>query len=268
MPNDIKHPVFRLYMDENGHQTLKGDLSKNDNRFLCITGIIMPIAEHNVLTRRMNSLKLSVFGTTDVILHRREIISANKHPFCILENPQRRDLFNDMFIAIVRDIKYRVISVVIDKKMLVDQYSIRAQDPYALALEYLMQRYQNWMQTIKRDNVYGDILAEARGGGEDKITKNTYQEIYMGNGYNQLKNAPMYYSSKEIKLKKKAENIAGLQFVDLVSHAARRHILSTYHRADNFKKSSYEEQIVQILVDNKFRRNRGKIEGYGTVIFP
>ena len=264
-------PEVRMYVDENGHQSLTGDLSLPDKRFLCITGIIMPIKEHDeVLTPLLADLKTKYFGSPDVVLHRREIISA-KGAFSVLENDAIRESFNNDLLGIIEKVQYRVISVVIDKKAHVEKYGmIRAQDPYALALEYLMQRYQYWMQDYRKTHPfgYGDILAEARGGKEDMITKNTYHEIYLGHGFNPLKNASQYYSSSQIKLKKKVDNIAGLQFADLLSHPARRYILAKKGLAAGIKTSSYEQKIVEILVRNKFRRKTGIIEGSGIVFHP
>lgn len=265
-------PVIRMYVDENGHQSLKGDLSNPSKRFLCMTGIIMPIKEHdNVLTPKLECLKTEYFGSKEVILHRREIISA-KGVFEPLADDSVRQNFNADFLSIVKAIKYRVISVVIDKKKLVDRYGVMyAQDPYALALEYLMQRYQYWMQTYscRYGNAFGDIMAEARGGGEDRLTKEAYNYIFNGKGYNRLKDANMYFSSSQIKLKPKKKNISGLQFADLLSHPARRYILSQNGLAADLKTSSFEAEIVKVLVKNKFRRNQNeKIDGYGTVLYP
>ena len=54
----MNEPIIRMYVDENGHQSLKGDLSQNDKRFLCMTGIIMPLREHDsTLTPMMQALK-------------------------------------------------------------------------------------------------------------------------------------------------------------------------------------------------------------------
>lgn len=114
----------------------------------------------------------------------------------------------------------------------------------------------------------GDIIAESRGGREDRITKNTYRLIYEGKGYIGLNDAEKYYSSKDIKLRKKKANIAGLQFVDLISHPARRYILSQNHLARNLKPTSFEQTIVKVLVNEKFRRHQGKIDGFGAVFFP
>ena len=268
----MNKPTIRMYVDENGHQSLKGDLSKPEKRFLCMTGIIMPIKTHDkILAVQMNELKLKYFGSADVILHRRELIPA-KPPFEALSDPAVRKQYDNDFLNIVQSVNYRVISVVIDKMHLVKLHGLAyAKDPYALALEYLMQRYQYWMQGCDGifGSSFGDVLAEARGGGEDRLTKDTYNIIYRGMGYNKLKNAEQYFSSSQIKLKPKKDNIPGLQFADLISHPARRYILSKSGLATDIKTSSFEAEIVKVLVENKFRRNRkGEIDGYGTVIYP
>lgn len=266
----MNKPEIRMFVDENGNYNLREDLNKAGNRFLCLTGVVMQISTHELLTQELDQLKKAYFGSAGIILHRREIISASA-PFDVLENPETRDRFNQDLLTIMQETRYGVISVVIDKKALVDRYGIlRAQDPYALGLEYLMQRYQYWMQeySLHYEPITGDILAEARGGKEDTTTKETYRLIYSGCGYNGLKNAPKFYSSKEIKLKKKKDNIAGLQFVDLISHPARRYILSQNGLAENLKQTSFEQNVVDILVKSKFRRHNGTIDGAGAVLFP
>lgn len=269
----MSQPIVRMYVDENGHQTLKGDLSDNNRRFLCLTGVIMPIAEHdNVLTPMMNEIKIRYFGSPDIILHRREIISAAP-PFDCLSDENVRERFNADLLTMIERVKYRVVSVVIDKYALVQRYGIiKAQDPYALALEYLMQRYQYWMQDYSASfpMSFGDMLAEARGKKEDRTTKMTYNEIFNGRGYNPLRDADKYFSSSQIKMKSKKDNIAGLQFVDLLSHPARRYILMQNGLGNSFKQSSFEQNIVAVLVKSKFRRNKstGQINGSGVVLYP
>lgn len=266
----MNKPALRMFVDENGNNYLRKDLSNNNNRFLCLTGVVMRLIEHDCLTEKINSLKLKYFGTTEVILHRRELISADK-PFEVLKDDKTRLEFDVDMLSIVSELRYGVISIVIDKKTLVDRYSLeRAHDPYALALEYLMQRYQYWMQDLSKQygDIMGDIMAEARGGNEDRVTKETYRLIYQGDGYNKLKGAERYYSSKEIKLKRKKENIAGLQLADLLSHPSRRYILSQHGLANNLSPESFEQSIVEVLVERKFRKYQEKIEGAGAVLFP
>ncbi|MCL2223168.1 MAG: DUF3800 domain-containing protein, partial [Oscillospiraceae bacterium] len=157
----MNSPVFRLYVDENGNYNLREDLTNNSNRFLCLTGIIMRIEEHDLLEKELNILKMCYFDSDEVILHRRELVSG-KPPFEALNNCGTRESFNADLLKIMFDIDYVTISIVIDKKTLVDKYTIiKAQDPYALALEYLMQRYQYWLQHYGKQHgaVLGDIMA-------------------------------------------------------------------------------------------------------------
>lgn len=263
-------PFLRMFVDENGNYNLREELTNHNNRFLCLTGVVMQMTSHNNLEQQLNDIKLSYFGTRDIILHRREIVSG-KAPFEALQDTAIRDKFNMDLLRVITEHSYGVVSIVIDKKALVDKYSLlKAHDPYAVALEFLMQRYQYWMQEYSKQHgqVFGDIMAESRGGREDRTTKETYKLIYEGKGYYKLRNAENFFSSKEIKLRKKKENIAGLQFVDLISHPARRYILMQNNLAANIKPTSFEQKIVEVLVNNKFRRQDGTIEGYGSVFFP
>jgi len=138
-----------MYVDENGHETLRGNLENDNNRFLCLTGVIMRLSEHKILEQKLNDLKSQIFGSADIILHRRELISG-KPPFEILKDDNIRDNYNSGILKIVSDLQYRVIAILIDKKAHVDKYGIlKAHNPYALALEFLMQRYQYWLQEFK-----------------------------------------------------------------------------------------------------------------------
>ena len=135
-----------MYVDENGNYNLREDLSNDSNRYLCLTGVIMRIETHDLLTQQLNDLKIKYFGSKDVILHRREIISA-KSPFESLKDNSTRLSYNTDMLNIISVLRYGVISVVIDKKTFIDKYTLlQAQDSYALSLEYLMRRYQYWMQ--------------------------------------------------------------------------------------------------------------------------
>jgi hypothetical protein len=263
-------PSVRLYVDENGNYNLHEDLTNDNNRFLCLTGVVMWLSTHDTLEQKLNELKLHYFKSKEIVLHRREIISA-KHPFESLKNDNTRKEFNSDLLKIISGVDFCVISILIDKKVYVDKYAY-TKDPYALALEFLMQRYQYWLQDHRNrtgDFVLGDILAEARGGLEDRLTKKAYTSVYNGVGCTRLYNAQSYFSSKEIKLSKKKDNIAGLQLVDLISHPARRYILSQNDLAHNLKPTSFEQDVVEILVKEKFRcSSSGLIKGYGTVFFP
>ena len=132
----MNRPLVRMFVDENGNYNLREDLTNNNNRFLCLTGVVMRMSAHEVLEQRLDELKLKCFGSKEIVLHRREIVSA-KPPFEALKDEAVRDEFNATLLKIISELRYGVISILIDKKAHVDKYTIlKAQDPYALALEF------------------------------------------------------------------------------------------------------------------------------------
>ena len=56
--SEMKIPSLRMYVDENGNYNLREDLTNNSNRFLCLTGVIMKLSEHDKLEEQLNALKL------------------------------------------------------------------------------------------------------------------------------------------------------------------------------------------------------------------
>ena len=72
----MNEPTLRMYVDENGNYNLREDLSNDSNRYLCLTGVVMRTKAHDLLTQQLDDLKTKYFGSKDVILHRREIISV------------------------------------------------------------------------------------------------------------------------------------------------------------------------------------------------
>ena len=116
-------PTLRMFVDENGNYSLREALEKDSNRFLCLTGVVMRIQTHDLLTQQFNALKQSFFGSTDVVLHRREIISATK-PFDALCDPTVRSRYDTALLKLIKELRFGIISVVIDKKALVDKYGM------------------------------------------------------------------------------------------------------------------------------------------------
>ena len=116
-------PFIRMYVDENGNYNLREDLSNDSNRFLCLTGVVMRIETHKILEQKFNQLKLKYFESAAIVLHRREIISA-RPPFSALSDDLVRQEFNRDLLDIIETLRFGVLSVVIDKKALVDWFGI------------------------------------------------------------------------------------------------------------------------------------------------
>jgi hypothetical protein len=108
------HPIFRLFVDEVGHASMKATEHPNE-RYLSLTGVIMRLQhEQEIFTPALDALKVRIFGTPKIVLHRTEIV-YRREPFDCLEDETLRSRFDDGVLELIQNTSYRVITVVIDK---------------------------------------------------------------------------------------------------------------------------------------------------------
>jgi len=279
--------IFRLYIDESGDhsygkkelQSLKINrnviqrtnyphLDRDDKRYLGLTGCIIEVkAYRSVFQPKLEGLKQKHFPHNPddpVILHRKDIINK-KGPFWRLRDPESEKSFNEDLLLFLKEMDYTVITVVIDKKAHIERYQDFAYNPYHYCLVAMLERYCGFLHF---HNAKGDVLAESRGSTEDKQLKEAYRSIYNSGTLFRL---PEFFqevlTSKEIKLKNKSANIAGLQIADLLAHPLKQEILIENQRLSEPEKETFGKKICEII--NKEKHNRhiftGKIEGYGMV---
>lgn len=250
---------YRIYIDETGNPDLKSSDNPN-HRFLCLTGVILELGyAGNVVNPEIESLKQKYFDShpdDPVILHRKEILKA-KTPFQVLRNEEiRKEFDSDLLSALVRW-EYSVISVCIDKKRHKETYSTWRYEPYHYCLAVMLERYVFF---LNRKSSRGDVIAESRGGKEDKRLKNVFRRLW-NNGTDfvkpeQFQNA---LTSKELKIKLKTNNITGLQIADLLALPSRNEILAE----NNLLKKEiapFSKKIIRILQD-KYDKDSGKLYG-------
>jgi hypothetical protein len=263
-----KEEIFRLYIDESGDHTY-GKLDDVGQRYLCLLGAIIRKDNYSSLFEpEMNNLKKKHFSYDPdfpVIFHRDEIV-GKKGCFGVLKDPNKEKLFNEDLLNFFNQMDYVVIAIVIDKYSHLDKHKETAFNPYDYLLELMLERYAGYFHYFRDKtscNCRGDVLAESRGGNEDKELKQTYERIYTsGTRYKDSSFFQSVLTSKEIKLKKKEFNIAGLQLSDLLASPAKKEILRDHERIDII--TDFEKKVVCIL-DKKYNRNwvTGEIEGYG-----
>jgi len=158
---------FRMYVDEVGNSDM-GSSDNPNHRFLSLTGVIIDL-EHvkNVLHPEMEDLKVRYFNShpdEPIILHRKELLNA-KPPFQVLKNPDVRAAFDKDLLSHLASWEYTVITVCLDKKKHRDTYATWRYDPYHYCLAILLERFNFW---LNRRNSNGDVMAESRGGKEDR----------------------------------------------------------------------------------------------------
>jgi hypothetical protein len=250
---------YRLYIDEVGNPDLENSDNPN-HRFLSLTGIIVSIAHvQDRLHPDMENLKNKYFGShpdDPVILHRKEIINR-RHPFQALRDPAIEVAFNNDLLNLLRSWEYCVITVCLDKKLHTETYTTWRYDPYHYCLSILLERFTFW---LNRQNSQGDVMAESRGGKEDIRLKKSFHKLWE-NGTEYVEPAQFQKSltSKELKVKPKTANVAGLQLADLIAHPSRSEILDEQALLGR-PLAKFSRQVISILQE-KYDRDRGKIYG-------
>jgi len=113
-------------------------------------------------------------------------------------------------------------------------------------------------------------MVESRGGDVDIQLKESYARLYKEG----TENIPpdlwqSCLTSKELKVKPKSANIAGLQLADLIAYPSRREILHEKGLLPAEGKT-FSDEICNILNKNKYLRNphSGEIWGYGKKLLP
>jgi hypothetical protein len=219
---------YRLYLDESGDHVFR-NLHVVQYRFLCLLGCWFRNPDYLGFHATLENLKARYFphhpDEPPVVLHRADIINA-RQAFKNLQNPKIRARFDEDLLRIIGKTDFRVVAIVIDKLALHQAYAEAAAHPYHLGLGFLLQRYAGYLNHINR---IGDVMAEARGGKEDRLLKESYTRVYEHGVWMRGGHAfQAALSSRELKLKLKSANIAGLQLADILGHPVKQWILKKH----------------------------------------
>jgi len=269
MSTEIKR--YRLYLDESGDHVFHDEarLAEPAHRYLALVGCWFAQGTAYLgFQRALEDLKQKHFPHSPdepVILHRKDIIHRSG-AFWRLRDDCARAAFDDDLCTLVEASDFTVCGVCVDKLALKRNYP-HPFHPYHLALGFLLQRYCGWLSHLNRR---GDLIAESRGRAEDQRLRNAYDHIYVhGNMHHKADFYQRALTSEEAKLKKKSQNIAGLQLADLLARAARDDILVQNGRLPESDVGRFDARLLS-CVQSKYNRQlyKGRIEGYGRVLFP
>ncbi len=259
-------PQYRLYIDESGdHYYSESD--DPERRYLCLTGCFFELKYYRKeFQPKFEDFKIKHFSRDVddrvIIFHRKELINKQGH-FSSLKDSEKEKKFNSEFLELVKSAKFGVIAVVIDKKSHKERWSDIAVHPYHYCLLALVLRYVGFLNF---NNATGDVLAESRGGKEDIQLKSDFTHFHKtGTPYVDASIFQKVLTSKEIKLKKKEHNIAGLQIADILAHPCKQDVLLCYKRIDKYygKFGKRLLEIAKAKYNNRAVLNQ--INGYGRV---
>jgi len=282
--NDLNPPVqalqrltaheerYRLYIDESGDHVFK-HLDKPVHRYLCLLGVWFKNPDYESFHHNLEHLKHELFDPhpdEPVILHREDIVNR-RGVFSRLQDPAKAQRFDELLLAVIGQANFRIVAVVIDKRALWNFYGRSFPGilhPYHMGVHFLYQQYCEYLIHIQR---CGDVMAESRGGNEDRLLKKIYEELGKAiRGWQPQDGGPFQpaITSKELKIKPKSANISGLQLADLLAHPCRHDILREFERtADDL--GPFAGRLLAALGD-KFHRHveSGQVKGSGKHFLP
>lgn len=250
---------YRIYIDEAGNSDL-GSSDNPNHRFLNLSGVIIELDYvDNYVFPELEQLKGKFFRhhpDDPVILHRKELINR-KPPFEALADDRVRMCFDTELLTLLENWEYSVISVCLDKKSHRETYQVWRYDPYHYCLAVLLERFIFFLDGKLSQ---GDVMAESRGGKEDVRLKSSFERLWnSGTEYVESQRFQSRLTSRQLKVKPKANNIAGLQIADIIVHSSRDEILFE-NRLGRDMLAPFTQKIVEILQKKYYQRD-GKMFG-------
>ncbi|WP_082109054.1 DUF3800 domain-containing protein [Azospirillum thiophilum] len=264
--------TYRMYVDEVGNSKIidasKPGSQSPENRYLSLTGVITKKCDirpkmHSGVSR----IKTKYFHDDPddhVILHRREISRQSGH-YEPLKDADTRLRFHSDVRTLISWLPITVITAVMDKFDKAGAYPEWSDDPYHVTFTNIVERFFLFLQG---ERTTGDIVIEARNGDENSRLSGLYAK-YRINGlhYISASDVRKRFPSERLMIKDKKCNIAGLQIADLVANPSHIYCLSQF--AERKKIGFYEKQIIDVLVESKYRRsNDGDVLGFGVKWIP
>ena len=245
---------YRLYLDESGDHTYGGDLDDPDRRYLGLTAVAVKTTDYRECFHpTLERLKQDVFphSPDEPVILVRSRIAKREGIFSRLRDASVNAAWERHLLAFFADHLSVIFTVVIDKKAHRERYGRAAYHPYHYCLTVLLERYRGWLE-LKGGR--SDVMAEGRGGTEDLKLKQVYEDIW-NNGTQFLSAQLMQnaFTSKELKVKKKEQNIAGLQVADLLAYPARLDVLIRNSRGLARPPSRFTSRINETV---KFKYNQ------------
>ena len=217
---------YRMYIDETGTSDLRHTDAPN-HRFLSLTGVIIDMDHvRETVHPEMEALKVRYFDShpdDPVILHRHEMVN-HLPPFGGLRDDEIRRAFDQDLLSRLREWEYSVITVCLDKKTHVETYGGWNNDPYHYCMEILLGLFNSW---LRQRNAKGDVMAESRGGKEDRRLKKEFRNLWTcGTDRVNPEQFQASLTSRKLKIKSKTANISGLQLADMIANPSRSQILA------------------------------------------
>lgn len=243
---------LHLFLDESG----TSDLTNIDPNFpiLALTGVLITDDAYTELKVQINTLKAKYFPGKQVVLHRRDMRKYERGFEIFFDDAVKQNFYNDLN-RIFTEADYMLISSAIDKKKHIEQYGKLADDPYEIALTFIMERAL--FEADERGATNAHVYIESRGKREDRIITSRYNQIlYRGSQIDAARFQRLF--DTDASLRRKTDGEIGIEIADLCAYPIARYILN-----NNEPNQAFD------VIKSKIRANaRGEVIGYGIKVFP
>ena len=241
---------YYLFLDECGDQ----NLSSFDPSFPIFTlcGVIISQEKLLDVTEKINSLKKELWGERKIILHSRDIRKC-ENGFEIFFDLKKKQYFYGQINKILQANTYVIVCCSILKEPYIRQYG-RLNDVYGQSLSYIIERTVFYLDDLSLDDINLTTIIECRGKREDKALLDYYNRI-LDRGTYWVTSPRIKRYFKGFEMRRKSENLVGLQIADLIAYPITRHVLD-------------EEAVnlaFDVIKDNIYQKD-GRL--YGMKVFP
>ena len=206
---------YVVYVDESGDHSL----THINERFpvFCLSFCIIGKEEYiSHVVPAIQRIKFKYWGHDAVILHEREIRKQENDFSWLIVYPERREKFLSELNDTISKSQINLISCVIKKKLLVDQYSYNW-NPYDIALNICLEDLHEFLIGKKQKGKKVQIIFESRGKKEDDELERSFQRIIGREGVYKGRSVTFEGITYESRFAKKFVNSAGLQLADLTA---------------------------------------------------
>lgn len=247
-----------LFIDESGDHSL----SKIDRSYpiFLLSGVTIDKKYHDgQLSEELNSLKQRTFGTTEIVLHSKEMthpqLATNPLYMKFMDRDFRRKFYRE-FEKLLINSDLSLVACAIMKNKHFAKYGLEAKDPYLLSFDNLLNRLVFDLD----DQQKGKIIAESRNSILDNQLDIAYLAVRV-EGTNKVQPAEIKLKLESaIEFKQKADNVAGLQIADMVASPIARYLLGKPERKGH--------QLSYAGILKKVRNINGRWENIGITILP
>ena len=241
-----------LYLDESGDHDLI-NIDRNYPVFV-LSGCILDSAYHDkVLKPSLNTFKRDTLGRTDIVLHYADYTRDGKGFEMMSDTPKREDFYRKLN-KLIDNTDFTLLACIIDKTEHLKHYKYPI-NPYILSLEIIIEKF---VMFLNKEKEQGMIIAESRNNQLDNELNLAFLDIKI-RGTRFLNPSEIVDKiDNHFYIKRKEENVAGLQLIDSIITPIGRRCLGLKNRYMDYS-----------IIKDKFHKHPcGRYRGYGLVILP